>query len=163
MTFQTEQCTWCTNLYQPKNVDVRLTPGNRLRCRPPPWIVETLPGELFFVKANKRKTHLNQNGTDQKWSQKHLCRCKKQEITSLLVLRILAYQQRLSRSFKRITAVLVEISVFILTKQMHNHQILKCLVHICTQCERTKLCSGIGNNSKTCSASKLTLFTHQQW
>ena len=151
MTFQTEQCTVpaCTN---------------PLRCRPPPWIVETLPGGPFFVKANKtRKTHLNQNVTDQKWSQKHLCRCKKQEITSLLLLRILAYQQRLSRSFKRITAALVEMSVFILTKQMHNHQILQCLVHICTQCERTKLCSGIGNNSKTCSASKLTLFTHQQW
>lgn len=55
-------------------------------------------------------------------------------------------------------------SVFILTKQMHNHQILQCLVHICTQCgQRIKLCSGIANNSKTCSASKFNLFTHQQW
>ena len=44
---------------------------------------------------------------------------QKQDLTSLLLLRILACQYRLSRPFKQITAALMEISVFILTKQMH--------------------------------------------
>ena len=118
-----------------------------VRCRLPPWIVEILPGGHKHTFAGaKTRPHITSGSENS---------CLSVQTLKTFQADHCSVDGNFSLHSDQANACL---QVF---QQRDNHQVPQCL-YICTQCRQcAKLCSGIGNNSKTCSASKVALFTHQ--